>query len=190
MVNKETAARPKPWFVMRILWGAPLMSTFIYLAVLHAAVPTPPQPPDPILLPVLSMVALSVAGISFWLPRMIFTGAVKMALKNERFASHMVPDPDASMILREEAPQLRMLVNDKKNRDLVVSLFFTPFILGMALSESVAVFGVVLGFLGFDLLYVLPFFAVAWVLMVIRFPRPEGVMTQFEKLGGVRFDQA
>jgi len=183
-------APANPWFVTRILWGSLLISTFLYLVVLHQAAPTPAQPPDPIMLPVFGMVALSIAAISLWLPRMMFATGVKAALKSDKFASHMAADPDASMILRDETPKLRMLVNDKKNRDLVATFFFTPFIIGMALSESIAIFGLVLGFIGFGWPEVLSFFAVAWVLMIIRFPRPEAVFAQFEKIGGVRFEQA
>lgn len=44
-------------------------------------------------------------------------------------------------------------------------------ILGLALTESVAIFGFVLGFLGFAPLQFMPFFAVAWVIFLLRFPR-------------------
>jgi hypothetical protein len=53
------------------------------------------------------------------------------------------------------------------------SRYLTTLILALALAESVATFGLVLGFLGAPATVVVPFFAVAWILMVIRFPTQE-----------------
>jgi F0F1-type ATP synthase membrane subunit c/vacuolar-type H+-ATPase subunit K len=56
--------------------------------------------------------------------------------------------------------------------------YLTSLIVGLALAESVAIFGLVLGFLGAPAIVVVPFFAVAWVLMIIRFPTRERVDRQ------------
>lgn len=48
--------------------------------------------------------------------------------------------------------------------------YLVALIVALALAESVAIFGLVLGFLGAPPSVVMPFFAVAWVLMIIRFP--------------------
>ena len=53
------------------------------------------------------------------------------------------------------------------------SRYLTTLILALALAESVAIFGLVLGFLGAPARVVVPFFAVAWVLMFARFPTRE-----------------
>jgi hypothetical protein len=60
---------------------------------------------------------------------------------------------------------------------IVVSRFLKPgtsyfvlMILALVLAESVAILGLVLGFLGAPPTVVMPFFFVAWVLMVPRFP--------------------
>ncbi len=53
------------------------------------------------------------------------------------------------------------------------SRYITTLILALALAESIAIFGLVLGFLGAPATVVVPFFAVAWVLMIIRFPTQE-----------------
>jgi F0F1-type ATP synthase membrane subunit c/vacuolar-type H+-ATPase subunit K len=50
----------------------------------------------------------------------------------------------------------------------------TELIVILALAESVAIFGLVLGFLGAPARVVVPFFAVSWFLMLLRFPRAEG----------------
>jgi len=56
--------------------------------------------------------------------------------------------------------------------------YLTSLIVALALAESVAIFGLVLGFLGAPPMVVVPFFAVAWILMIIRFPTKERVDRQ------------
>ncbi len=51
--------------------------------------------------------------------------------------------------------------------------YLTMLIVALALAESVAIFGLFLGLLGAPATVVVPFFAVAWILMVIRFPTKE-----------------
>ncbi|MGB5413418.1 MAG: hypothetical protein WBN01_02140, partial [Polyangiales bacterium] len=48
--------------------------------------------------------------------------------------------------------------------------YLTMLIVALALAESVAIFGLVLGFLGAPAIVVVPFFALAWILMILRFP--------------------
>ncbi|MFW2387175.1 MAG: hypothetical protein ACN4G0_02485 [Polyangiales bacterium] len=52
-------------------------------------------------------------------------------------------------------------------------LYMTALILSMALAESLAVFGLVLGLLGGTAIAVLPFFVASWILMLIQFPTQE-----------------
>jgi hypothetical protein len=49
--------------------------------------------------------------------------------------------------------------------------FQTAAILGLALTEAVALFGFVLGYLGFAPIMFMPFFVVAWLIFILRFPR-------------------
>jgi len=51
--------------------------------------------------------------------------------------------------------------------------FLVALILALALAESVCILGLVLGFLGAPPAVVMPFFFVAWILMVVRFPTKE-----------------
>ena len=53
--------------------------------------------------------------------------------------------------------------------------YLAALIVALALAESVAIFGLVLGFLGAPPTVVVPFFVVAWILMIIRFPTRERV---------------
>jgi hypothetical protein len=52
-----------------------------------------------------------------------------------------------------------------------LAAYQTAAILGLALTEAVALFGFVLGFLGFAPTSFGPFFGAAWVVFVLRFPR-------------------
>src|SRR5438270_2782162 len=52
-----------------------------------------------------------------------------------------------------------------------LALYNTAFLLGMALTESVALFGFVLAFQSFAPMIYLPFFVVAWIGFILRFPR-------------------
>jgi len=57
--------------------------------------------------------------------------------------------------------------------------YATPFILGLALTEATALFGFVLGFLGFAAPFFVPLFVLAWIGFLLRFPmpnRPVGVL--------------
>jgi F0F1-type ATP synthase membrane subunit c/vacuolar-type H+-ATPase subunit K len=51
------------------------------------------------------------------------------------------------------------------------AMYQTAAILGLALTESVALFGFVLAFLGFSPASYMPFFGVAWIIFVLRFPQ-------------------
>lgn len=51
--------------------------------------------------------------------------------------------------------------------------YLIALILALALAESIAIFGLVLGLQGAPPKVVMPFFALAWVLMVVRFPTAE-----------------
>jgi F0F1-type ATP synthase membrane subunit c/vacuolar-type H+-ATPase subunit K len=57
--------------------------------------------------------------------------------------------------------------------------YVTGLVLAMALAEAVAIYGLVLGFQGAPFSVVLPFFAGAWFLMLIRFPT-EAKLASFE----------
>jgi hypothetical protein len=55
-------------------------------------------------------------------------------------------------------------------------------ILGLALAESVALFGLVLGQLGSPLPGVLPFFVVSWGLMLSKLPTERAIVQALEQV--------
>lgn len=72
-------------------------------------------------------------------------------------------------------------------RALALRYFMTPFVLGMALAESVSIMGFLLGYMNLTLPLVVPFFVAAVALQVGRFPTLESVEQPFEKLHGACF---
>ena len=71
--------------------------------------------------------------------------------------------------------------------ELWANVYQTPFILSLALTEAIAIFGLVIaqGRLAPSAL-ALPFFAVAWALFGLRFPRVASVVQPAERLYGAR----
>ena len=65
----------------RILWAALLFSQAIYVALIAGGIlEAPSAPPDPMMLPVLGVVALGTAVVSFVLPRILHRNAVAQAM--------------------------------------------------------------------------------------------------------------
>lgn len=58
-----------------------------------------------------------------------------------------------------------------RGRLISAPMFTTGAVLGLALTEAVALFGFVLGFLNAPMTTYLPFFAAAWLVFLLRFPR-------------------
>jgi hypothetical protein len=165
---------------LRILWAAITASSVMLLGVLWMVRRSQPPPgqPEPILLPVLGFVALSVAVVSVVMPRTMLRqalGRLDLRLDSE-------PDPHAEpSLFRDSAPMRKVFAEPERARERAVMPFQTTLILGLALSEAVAIFGFVLGMLGFDLAYVLPFFVVSWILCAVRRPSLEQIERALEQ---------
>ena len=67
----------------------------------------------------------------------------------------------------------------KPNGGSAENRYVTSLIVAMALAETVAIYGLVLGFKGAPPSVVLPFFVGAWILMLIRFPT-EAKLAEFK----------
>ncbi len=146
----------------RILWAALLFSTLILLFVLiqvRAHGGGSPAPPDPVMKLGLGVVALATAIVAVLFPR----SALRQGLR--RIDHSTLNTVDAA--LRAAFP-----------------VYQTTLILGMALAESVALFGFVLVFLGEPLLTGAPFFVVAWGIMLSKAPSARGLVRAFERATG------
>lgn len=168
--------------VVRILWGALFSSTCMFIVVLliqQRADALPTEPVTPLMLPVLGAVALGIAVLSVVFPRQMFHASLKLA-KLEVITQ--VDEGEGPALFRDAAPTIRVFAKPDEARTMVFPKYQTAFILGMALSEAVALFGLVLGMQGVPLLHVLPFWVVCWALMIMRFPTPKRIFGPLEKV--------
>ncbi len=169
---------------LRILWAAMMGSVAIF-GVLCFVLPAPSTAePQMALLIGLGVAAVVTAITSFWLPAQ----GLKTAFQNfdaeteERPAS----GDDSSMFGGQPRTQ-KVFKHPKKAFKKALPRYNTAFILGVALSESVALFGFVLSRVGFSPIEFLPFVVVGLVLVAIRFPTEERIIALVEKETGVRF---
>jgi hypothetical protein len=168
----------------RILWGALFASTVIFFVIMLVVHPETSGPPEPIMAPALGFVALTTAVMSFIIPRMNYrqaTANVKLDTVEESV------DTGSDVLPYRGGAKRRVFTDAKAARKKALMIFQTPFILSLALSESIALYGFVLGFLGFHFLIALPFFIVSWVLIALRFPTEQKVFGQFETGTGAHF---
>lgn len=142
----------RAWQTARILWGALTVSQVTFIGVLFAVRQPPRLPPQPVMLYAISAVAAIVAVVSFVLPaRTVQAGLAARGLKG-------LARPRENETLTEEQQRK------------IFGLYQTALILSLALSESISLFGFVLGFLGFEPVAFGPFFAVGLLLSLSRFP--------------------
>jgi hypothetical protein len=162
----------------RILWGALLMAVGLYAVVLVMAPQTPPSPPNPILPPIFGFIGLSTAVMSFIIPSI----AVKQGMQRLKLPLTEAADPNAP----EAFGKMRKAFRDPdKALSSAFGVWQTGLILSCALSESVALFGFVLGFLGHGWAIAAPFFAAGAILIAVRFPTAAAVRSQLASAYGV-----
>jgi hypothetical protein len=178
--------RPHPAMAtLRILWFALLASVFLYLGiaiVVLSKVAVKPQIP---FMPfVLSGLSLVVAVVSFVLPPITYAQAAKTVEIDVQ--DEVAPSAFPSRY-REAMPKRQVFSDPQAATSKAFALFMTPFILSLALSEAIALFGLVLVQMGFGVLTGLPFFFAGAVLIAVRFPTESKVLDMFEKARGASF---
>lgn len=178
--------RPHPALMtLRILWFALLMSTFLYMGISYGVLPKRAATPQiPIMPMVLGSLSLVLMGMSFLLPRMTYQQAAKAAdVKiEEEVAPNAFPDR-----YREAMPKRTVFTEPDAAMGKAFACFQAPFILSLALSEAIAIFGFVLAQLGFEMMASLPFFLVGAALIAIRFPQQANILAMFEQARGAAF---
>lgn len=165
----------------RILWGAMLASVGMYAGlIVSGALESGPvkQSHDgggPLPLPILFGLPVALAVASFVVPRVLHRQAIARAqFEIEERPMNVAPTNyrSASGRYRQFTPAVYAAA---------LPLFFVPFILSLALSESIALLGVVGAATGVPQLYCLPLFGVSALLIAIRFPTWSGVVAPIEK---------
>jgi hypothetical protein len=161
---------------LRILWTALSFSTVFFVVLVTGFRPAPAGPPQAILLPAFAFIAIGMIVVSFVLPRVGY----KTAVDNARPEITEVTDASASDVIPyRDAPRRRVFAKPEEARRKAVVIFQTPFILGMALTESITLLGFTLGWLGHPMWAWAPFFAVGWELFALRFPTKQAVFGRF-----------
>ncbi|HEX7601906.1 MAG TPA: hypothetical protein VF316_09890 [Polyangiaceae bacterium] len=150
-------------FAMRILWLGIATASVLFLAVLRVG-DLPSKPPDSMMVAAIAAAALADLVVSVILPARLL-GAALRGLSGQ---------------IVERAEKRAFAEPQPANRAITAALQ-SPFILGLALTESVALFGLALGRLGAPFPVVLPFFAVAWVGFALRFPTQAKIAAAVKK---------
>jgi hypothetical protein len=159
--------------VPRILWAALITSCVIYGGLIVSGVITQgreePIVLDPTMALVFAICAVSVTVMSFALPASILRQALAHAAPSVAIEERA--DADSATLFRDAAPRVRSIASPSEARAIFASRYYTAFILSVALSEAVAIFGLV-GHVGgfFPMPVALVFVAAGIVLQALRFP--------------------
>jgi hypothetical protein len=177
--------------VTRILWGALTFTVFIYGFILHLTGHgnlNPVREGMDLSLPLaLGVMSASVAVVSFVLPARVFRQSAERLARSLKVTDTVnVVMPGEERGFRSAPSSSKVYENGSAALAVAFTAFQTPFILGIALSESIVINGFLLGFLGYGLRFAAPFFAVGLALLLVRFPTKDRVIGMFEAATRVR----
>lgn len=161
----------------RILWAALFASTFLYLLILFVVPLGANGEPNPIMPAAFAFVALTTIVVSFVLPAHMLA----QGMSTRRF------ETTEAEKFSDVPAGTRFFANPEAARRSVEPSLQTMFILRMALYESIAIYGFVLGFLGNPIPVFIGFFVVAWALMALQFPTQDRDDAALTKATGIRF---
>lgn len=154
-----------------------MIANVMIFVVMGMTALAPSAPPDTVVFIVLGMVAAGAAGAHFILPARIRQATVA----GSKLETTEMVDPHASVIFRDAAPRIRVFVDEKAVAATAGRVFQTPFILGMALAESIGIDGGVLVAMGFPVQQAVAFPAIGALLMIRLFPTRRAMLAPLEK---------
>jgi hypothetical protein len=167
---------------MRILWMAMIVSSLLFLFIITSHLVHDEDPRMPPHLPeMLGALAVGVAIISIVLPARAFDTALRamdVTLENE------MGEPVGSF--RESAPSVKIIAKPHDTVLAALARFQTPLIIGLALAESINLFGFMLGFMGAHPYAYAPFFALGLGLMAWKYPRLSTITSALERVKGAK----
>jgi len=171
--------------VLRILWIAMLLATAMYAGLAFSGIFRPPAEPAERMMPfVFGVMAIVLAVVSFALPRTIHANAARASTVEIR---EEAPPDGFSERYREAMAKRRVFADPQAALGKAYFAFMTPFVLSIALSEAIALFGLVLAVLGFEKIIATPFFVAGALLIAIRFPTHAKITRAFEEAHGASF---
>lgn len=169
-----------------ILFGAILASTAM-MGVVALVAPTPPAPPESFLYLALAGVSVCVLVVSFVLPATLEKKA--LAGLDVAIETRSAADPSVPSSLAKHATA-RIFADGPGALRRAVGATQVHLILRLALRESVAIYGLVLAFLGFPYAWCVPFVVVALLAQLPAFPSAERVARALEAAKDARFAPA
>lgn len=140
MTNNQVEQQ-NPKFILTIIWGALLFSMFLYLYIVETMVPS-----DNVAAPELDLMFQILAGIG-----------IICAFVSQFFFQKAIKTINAAL-------------ESRLSRESGIQKAFPMLIISWAIGESIAVFGLVLGFNGMNMDRVYSFFAAAILLHLFRHP--------------------
>jgi hypothetical protein len=181
--------RPHPALLtLRIVWFALLAATFMYLGLAVGVLAKNATKPELEIMPLaLGVVALIISITSFVFPQFLYNQIAKggeLEIKDE-----VVPNAYSDRY-REAVPKRQIFADPGAAMSKAYASFMSPFIISLALSEAVALFGLVLVMLGFGVAMSMPYFLVGATLIAVRFPSQPKVLAMLEKVRGAAFPAA
>jgi hypothetical protein len=163
----------------RTIWLGILGSVGVFYVVLRMSA-RPSAPDDPSSFVIFTVCALAGAVASLFLPPYFHRqGTLRAALETRAAESAITADSNTTT--------RRVLVDSEKARALARQLYQSALVLSLALSESVALFGLLLGLRGFPEERVLPFFVASLALIALRYPRASAPARMLETSAQARF---
>ncbi len=159
---------------MRILWAALLTSVSLF-AVLILILPPAQVSPDRVQFFIFVAVAAASTVSSFVLPAQAHGNTVRRAA----LETQDVPDPEAPAGFGD-VKRVQVFKDPARARAYAFGSYQMYMILGCALSEAVAMLGLVLNRLGHPPLTTLPFVVAGLLLMAVRYPVEAKAIALFE----------
>jgi hypothetical protein len=169
-------------FTPRVLWLALMMSNVMIFTVVTLTLERSAAPYDPVLFIVFGVASLASGVVHFVLPGRMR----KQIVAGTKLETTEAVDPNASVIFREAAPRIRVFVDERAVASVGGRVLQVPFIVGMALAESIGMYGTVLIALGCPIEQAAAFPAIAALLMVRLFPTRKALLAPIEAHYGAR----
>jgi len=176
MTAQQIFARALKTF--RVLWFALTVSNLLLGLVTFLVPSRAAHPPDATMWQFFAALGAGLAVASFVVPARMYSRSIAGREPPQITAAE--PTPDGSRgAARFAQPELAARA--------AMPAALTPFILSMALSETVSVLGLQLHMLGYAPTITMPFIVVGTVLAASRFPTVARLVGRYERLHGASF---
>ena len=161
--------------IRQIIWLA-LTGYVVFLVGILYVMFHPSAPPyaaftHPFTIP-LAVLSVAAIGVSHWIPNWLLPDArLRELLSHDPDLNTLARNPRGGEVNAERLDQIKRLPKQEQRLLGVAQAFFTPFIVRLALHESVALYGFVLGYLSHSVLPIVPFAAAAMALNLTISPK-------------------